>query len=115
MPYASASQSGVVSTGTQTFAGDKTFQSDKFTVQASAIRIQNKAGNTSQALSGTNNDTTYPYVTSLMLGDGREVTFDEYRDGYLGIHSKYGMFIQSNSTAITEYDATQTYSVGALV
>lgn len=50
-----------------------------------------------------------------MIGDGREVTLDEYGDGYLGIHSKYGIFIQSNSSDIKEYDATKTYSVGALV
>lgn len=50
-----------------------------------------------------------------MIGDGREVTLDEYKDGGLGIHSKCGIFIQSNANDIKEYDATKTYSVGALV
>lgn len=116
VPSATSSVSGIVTTGSQTFAGDKTFGgTDAFTVKATSIRFQNKAGNTSQALSGSSNGTKYPYVTSLMIGDGREVTLDEYGDGYLGIHSKYGIFIQSNSSDIKEYDATKTYSVGALV
>ncbi len=116
VPSASAAISGIVTTGSQTFAGDKTFGgTDAFTVKATSIRFQNKAGNTSQALSGSSNGTKYPYVTSLMIGDGREVTLDEYGDGYLGIHSKHGIFIQSNAFDIKEYDATKTYSVGALV
>lgn len=82
--------------------------SDSVTIKSNVLRLQNKAGNTSQA-------GTYPYVTSIHIGDGREVTIDEYGDGYLGIHSKYGIFLQSNSTDIKVYDATKTYSVGELV
>lgn len=82
---------------------------DSTTIKSNQFRIQN---NTSSA---TGQAGSYPYVSSLMLGDGREVTIDEYGDGYLGIHSKYGIFLQSNSTAIDVYDSTKTYSLNALV
>ena len=109
IPSATASASGVVTTTTQSFAGSKTFESaDTFEVRANVIRFRNKSNNNTQA--GSN-----PYVTSLLIGDGREVTIDEYGDGYLGIHSKYGILLQSNSTDIKVYDATKTYSVGNIV
>ena len=105
---ATTSVAGIVTTASQAFGGDKTFNSTNFTVKADVIRIQNKAGGTSQA-------TNQPYVTSLLMGDGREVTFDEYQDGALAIHSNKGLFLHTNSAPIATYNAATTYNAGTIV
>lgn len=115
IPIASSTASGVVTTDSQTFAGDKTFNSDNFLIKASTIRFQNKAGSTQQAKQGSDNSTLHPYVTSILIGDNREITLDEYQGAGLAIHSNKGLFLHTTATPIQIYDPTKTYTVGSLV
>ena len=96
---ASTSAAGVVTTGTQSFKGDKTFLSDTF-------RIRNANNDKNQA--GTN-----PWITQLNLGDGNYVTMTEYKDDHLAIRGS--SILLSTATAPTVYSNDKTYSVGALV
>lgn len=101
IPYASTTASGIVTTDSQSFKGDKTFQSNVF-------RILNTNGNTGQA--GSN-----PYITSLHIGDGSEITLDEYKDGYLSIHAKNGLLLYPQTNRPAVYSASSSYSVGTIV
>lgn len=104
---ATTSAAGIVTTASQAFGGDKTFNSTNFTIKADVIRIQNKAGDYAQA-------PNQPYITSLLIGDNREVTLDEYQDGALAIHSNKGIFLHTN-TPIATYNAATTYNAGTVV
>lgn len=96
-----------VAAGNHTHSEYVPLTSDSVTIKSNQLRIQNKSGNTSQAGS-------YPYVTSIHIGDNREVTIDEYGDGYMALHGNSGIFLHTG-TPITVYDPSQTYTVGTIV
>lgn len=96
---ASTSAKGVVTTGTQSFKGDKTFQSNTF-------RIRNENNDNNQA--GSN-----PWITQLNLGDGNYVTMTEYKDDHMAIRGS--SIVLNTDSAYSVYDATKTYSVGNIV
>ena len=101
IPSASTTASGIVTTKTQSFKGNKTFQSNVF-------RILNTNGDTNQASSN-------PYITSLHIGNGSEVTLDEYKNGYLSIHANNGLLLYPQTNRPAVYDASSSYSVGTVV
>ena len=99
LPTASASASGIINTDTQSFKGDKTFQSNTF-------RIRNANNDNNQA--GSN-----PWVTQLNLGDGNYVTVTEYKDDHMTLRGS--SILLNTASAFSVYDATKTYSVGNIV
>lgn len=98
IPAASDTASGVVTTGTQRFQGNKTFYSDEF-------RIKNSGGNNNQV----NNQ---PYVTEFVLGDGRYTRLTEYADDKMAIRGST-LILTNQSDAV--YNNVATYSVGNVV
>lgn len=98
IPAASNTASGVVTTGTQSFQGNKTFYSDEF-------HIRNSGGNNTQV----NNQ---PYVTELTLGDSRYTRLTEYADDRMAIRGS-ALILTNQSDAV--YNNTATYSVGNVV
>lgn len=107
IPEASTSAGGIVTIGTQNFGGSKTFTGDTFEVRADIIRLRNKANSNNAA-------TNQPYVTSLVIGDGRYINFTEYKDDHLVINSK-SILLDTTSNGITAYDPSKTYSLNAIV
>ncbi len=106
----SFSTAGGASIAKKLYVGSSFYQTgDTAQIASNNIVFRNKSVNNSQAGS-------YPYITGLTIGDGSETTLDEYKDGYLSIHSKSGLLIYpTNSTRPAVYDATKTYSVGTIV
>lgn len=95
-------------TWSNTLVGNFTISTaDACIIQANAIRLQNKAGNNAQA-------TNEPYVTCLIIGDGRYCSLEEYKDDRLSIHGAHGILLHPHIT-IDIYDATKTYSIGTIV
>ena len=105
----SFSTAGGASVAKKLYVGsDFTQTGDTALIQSNVIRLRNKSANNNQA-------GTYPYITSLSIGDSTEITLDEYKDGYLSIHSKSGILLYPQTNQPAVYDATKTYSVGTIV
>ena len=101
--------SSTAAAGNHTHSDYVPLSSTSVEVKSDSFRLRNNQSSAT-AQAGTN-----PYVTSLLIGDGREVTIDEYGDGFLAIHGKNGIFLHPQSSAIEVYSATKTYSVGNIV
>lgn len=76
-------------------------------IQGNVIWLQN--ANANQSAAGS-----YPYITSLRLGDAQYVSLDEYKDDVLSVHGKGGLLLYPNAT-IAVYDNTKTYAVNDIV
>lgn len=101
--------SGGVGIAKKLYVGsDFTQTGDTALIQSNVIRLRNKSANNNQA-------GTYPYITSLSIGDSTEITLDEYKDGYLSIHGKSGILLYPQTSQPAVYDVTNTYSVGTVV
>lgn len=87
-------------TGASLFTGN-------FEVRGNTIRLRNANNDNNQA-------GTAPYVTSLLMGDGPYVAFNEFHDDWLAIQSR-GLVLNVRSSPIAVYDATKTYAVGDVV
>ena len=86
--------------GTSLFTGN-------FEVRGNTIRLRNANNDNNQA-------GTAPYVTSLLMGDGSYVAFNEFHDDWLAIQSR-GLVLNVRSSPIAVYDTTKTYAVGDVV
>ena len=106
IPSASTTQSGIVTTTAQAFIGSKTFTGDSFVVKGDVIRFQNQNANTNQ--SGTN-----PYITSIHIGDSRNLVLDEYKNNHLAIRAS--SILLNVSSSISAYNSSSTYSTGTIV
>jgi len=83
--------------------------STSITLKANEIRLQNSAGNNTQA--GTKG-----YITELTLGDGRYTRITEYNDDDLEIRGNSILLNTANMTQdVKAYSDTTTYTVGTPV
>lgn len=51
----------------------------------------------------------------MHIGNGSEVTLDEYKNGYLSIHANNGLLLYPQTNRPAVYDASSSYSVGTVV